>query len=142
MVPDFFLVEEACRQQGLATVLVGILDGSDLLLQGGLLILYPVLQRAELILEDGGSCLLDFTRHTLLPLVGLVALVTALDGGLEVSHLGVERDELVEPVLESVGEDVPIVGGVLLGALFGGNLNFFFLLFLLDLLTFPGHILQ
>jgi len=142
LVPDLFFVEETCREESCATILIGLFDLADILLECFLLISDPVFEGAELIPEDGGCCLFNFAGHAFLPFVGLSALVAALDGGLEVGNFGVEGDELVESVLEAVGEDIPVAGMFLLLFFLGLNMRFFLLLFFVNLFALPGHILK
>ena len=79
LVLDLILAEGSGGQKGVAAVFVGFLNLSNAVLQVFLLVLDPLFQRAELILEDCGSRLFNFLSHALFPLVDLVGLVGALD---------------------------------------------------------------
>ena len=119
MILDLLFVEETCLQKSFSTVLVSLLDLADILLQSFLLIFDPVFECAKFILEDGGSLFLNFSCHTFFSLISLVALIAALNLGLEVGNFSVKGDKVVESVFEAIGEDVPIVGVSLFLFLFG-----------------------
>ena len=119
LVLDLVFVEESGLYESFSTVFVGSFNSVDLVLQSFLLFLNPLLETAQFILEDCGSCLFNFASHTLFPLISLSALVTTLNGGLKVCYLSIKGDKVVESVLEAVREDIPIVA-VSFGLVFSG----------------------
>ena len=66
------------------------------------MVLDPLFERSELVLENCGSSFLNLSRHALFPLVDLVSLIATFDRGLELENLDVEVDELAESVFESI----------------------------------------
>lgn len=73
-----------------------------------MLILDPLLKRADFVLEDISCCFFDFSCHVLFPLINFFALIASLDCCLKIKDFSVEGDELGKSFFEAIGEDIPI----------------------------------